>query len=221
MTLNRAARIDELVEALLGTEARRWIKNLPPEEQGWLAHCGPRQALPEWLLDMRRGGDFIPLADQISAFADIHLPADLRESTKGAMGDSMYVIAAARLIPSAARLRDQLLPLLDHIWGALNDNDHRAVFLALPTIAGLAGQARQMLESVDRPADRGRKRGSGFNDDEFVDEYRRRHAEGERPETLKHDIALRMPGGGTLDSKKKRLERRVNRRNSLPSSPMK
>jgi len=69
MTLNRAVRTDELVEALLGTESRRWIKNLPPEEQGWLAHCDPRQALPEWLLDMRPGGDFIPLADQISAFA--------------------------------------------------------------------------------------------------------------------------------------------------------
>lgn len=40
------------------------------------------------------------------------------------MGDSMYVIAAARLIPSAPRLRDQLLPLLDNIWGALKDNDH-------------------------------------------------------------------------------------------------
>lgn|GEM_PF-2338849 len=159
MTFNRSAPLNEQVVSLLGTEARRWIKTLPSDRQEWLKGCGPREALPEWLLDMRPGGDFIPIADQISSFADAHLPAGISRVMKGAMGDSMYVIAAARLIPSAQPLRDQLLPLLGNVWGALNDNDHLAALLALPAILGLAGQARQMLDSVDRPAVRGRKEG--------------------------------------------------------------
>ena len=160
MTLDRSAPLDEQVEALLGTEARRWIKTLPSDRQEWLERCGPRQALPEWLLDMGPDGDFIPIADQIATFADSQLPAGIKERVKGAMGDSMYVVAAARLIPSARHLHDRLLPLLDNVWGALNDNDHTAVLLALPEIAGLAGQGRQMLDGIARPGVPGPKSGS-------------------------------------------------------------
>jgi len=108
---------------------------------------------------MGLGGDFMPIAAQIAYFADSQLPAGIRERVKGAMGDSIYVAAAARLIHSAQPLRDRLLPLLDNVWGALNDNDHLAVLLVLPEVSGLAGQARQMLESVHRRADPGRKKG--------------------------------------------------------------
>lgn len=222
MTLDKSAPLRDQVDALVGAGARRWTRDLPPELQEWLERLGPREHLPEWLLDLGPGGDFLPMADQIATFARAHLPARIRESTLGAMGDSIYVMAAARLLPDAESLRERLLPLLDQVWAALNDNDHVSVLLVLPQIAGLAGQGRQMLDGVDRPAAVGRRPGSGFDDQVFVDEYLRRRADGETPETLKADIAQRMLGGGAPESKAKRLERAVRARKvSLPSSPMK
>lgn len=209
------------VEDLLGAEARRWIKTLPTEVNAELERLGPRRALPEWLLDAGPGGDFLPLAAQITAYAQENLRSDVREKTMGTMGDSMFVIAAARLLPGAEPLREQLMPLLDRVWAALHDKDHTLVLLALPEIAAIAGKAHQMLDGALRPADVGRRPGSGFDDEPFVDEYLRR-IRNERPEPLKADISQRMPGGGSPESKRKRLERGVSaRKNSLPSSPMK
>lgn len=220
MSIDRSAPVDELIEALLGSEARRWIKTLPAERQAWLERCGPRDALPEWLIDAER--DLTARGVEILDFAEVNLPAGIRERTVGAVGDSIYVMAAARLLPDASPLRERLLPLLEEVWRALNDSDHTSVLLALPEIAGLAGQARQMLDGLYRPPGVGRRPGSGFNDEAFVDEYLRRRSAGERPETLKADIAERMAGGGSPTSKAKRLERAVSARlKSLPSSPMK
>lgn len=159
MTFDKSASLRDQVDALVGAGARRWTRDLPPEQQEWLERLGPREHLPEWLLSLGPGGDVLPMADQIAAFARARLPAGIRESTIGAMGDSIYVMAAARLLPDAESLRECLLPLLDQVWGALNDNDHVSVLLVLPKIAGLAGQGRQMLDGVVRPAAVGRKSG--------------------------------------------------------------
>lgn len=196
MSLDRSVPIDEQIKALLGAEARRWTKTLRAEHQAWLARLGPRQAFPEWMLDLSPGGDFTPLADQISAFAGTHLPPGLRERVFGAMGDSIYVMAAGRLLPAGRSLADALAPLLEEIWGALNENDHTSVLLALPAIAGLAGQARQMLADVDLPNEPpGRPEGSGIVMHErasIVDEARRRVAEGVDRSAAINDLAPRL-----------------------------
>lgn len=157
MSIDRFAPVDEQIEALLGSEARRWTKTLPAERQAWLERCGPRNALPEWLIDAER--DLTARGVEIIDFAECGLAAGIRERTMGAVGDSIYVMAAARLIPDASTYRDQVLPLLDDLWGALNENDHLGALLTLPLISGLAGQARQMLDSLPRPAPAGRKPG--------------------------------------------------------------
>lgn len=157
MSIERSAPLDEQLEALLGSEARRWTKTLPPKRQAWLERCGPRNALPEWLLDPER--DLTARGVEILDFAEVNLPAGIRERTMGAVGDSIYVMAAARLIPRASTFRDQVLPLLEQLWGALKDNDHWAALLTLSPISGLAGQARQMLDSMPRAAPPGRKSG--------------------------------------------------------------
>ncbi len=157
MSIERSAPLDEQLEALLGSEARRWTKTLPPKRQAWLERCGPRNALPEWLLDPER--DLTARGVEILDFAEVNLPAGIRERTMAAVGDSIYVMAAARLIPRASTFRDQVLPLLEQLWGALKDNDHWAALLTLSPISGLAGQARQMLDSMPRAAPPGRKSG--------------------------------------------------------------
>lgn len=157
MSIDRCAPVDEQIEALLSTEARRWAKTLPAERQAWLDRSGPRNALPEWLIDVER--DLTPRGVEILDFAEVNLSAEIRERTMGAVGDSIYVMAAARLIPGASTFRDQALYLLDQLWGALNDNDHLAALLSLPLISGLAGQARQMLDTLPRAAPPGRKPG--------------------------------------------------------------
>lgn len=224
MTLDRSAPIDDQVEALLGTEARRWVKTLPSDRQKWLERCGPRQALPEWLLDMGPGGDFMPIADQIVTFADSQLPAGISERVKGAMGESMYVVSAARLLTCARPMRDRLLTLLDNVWGALNDNDHMAVLLTLPEISGLAGQARQMLEDVDRPADRGRKAGptpTGVAYDNAVAEIIRRVDHGdERQADVINELAEALDRPETeLESIKTQLRDRVRTERKRRSKP--
>lgn len=157
MSIDRSAPVNEQIEALLGGEARRWTKTLPAERQAWLERCGPRDALPEWLIDAER--DLTARGVEILDFAEGSLPPGIRERTMGAVGDSIYVMAAARLNPGASTVRDQVLPLLDNLWGALNDNDHLAALLILPMISGLAGQARQMLDNLPRAAPPGRKPG--------------------------------------------------------------
>lgn len=157
MSIDRSATIDEQVKALLGTDARRWTRTLSAEHQAWLERCGPRKALPEWLIDAEQ--DLTARGVEILDFAEVNLPAGIRERTMGAVGDSIYVMAAARLIPAASAFRDEALPLLDHLWGALNDKDHLAALLTLPLISGLAGQARQMLDSLPRAEPQGRKPG--------------------------------------------------------------
>lgn len=175
MSIDRSAPVNGQIEALLGSEARRWIKTLPAERQAWLERCGPRNALPEWLIDTER--NLTLRGVEILDFAEVNLPAGIRERTMGAVGDSIFIMAAARLIPGATTFRDQALPLMDQLWGALNDNDHIAALLTLPMISGLAGQARQMLDSLPRPALRGRKLGPskvGAAYDEAVSDIIRR-----------------------------------------------
>jgi hypothetical protein len=92
LTFDRGAPLKEQVDALFGTEARRWIKTLPPERQGWLEHFGPQQAFPEWLIEMGPGGDFSPLADQIAAFAEAHLPPEIQKRISEAYADNRVTL---------------------------------------------------------------------------------------------------------------------------------
>ena len=96
MSIDRSAPVNEQIEALLGAEARRWTKTLPAERQAWLERCGPRDALPEWLIDVER--DLTARGVEILDFAEASLPPGIRERTMGAVGDSIYVMAAARLM---------------------------------------------------------------------------------------------------------------------------
>jgi len=211
VTFDRSAPLNEQVDALLGTEARRWIKTLPPERQEWLERLGPQLAFPEWLIDMGPGGDFIPLADQIAAFAEAHLPPGIQEGIRGAMGDSIYVMAASRLLPAGRPLRDRLFPLLDEVWGALNDNDHLAAALVLPAIAALGGQARQMLDDFPRSAGPGSNSGPTYIGRAYVEaiaEVIRRVDTGERERQADviNELAQSLPGDNTeLTSKKTQL----------------
>lgn len=58
---------------------------------------------------------------------------------------------------------------------------------------------------------RGRPRGSGFTESDaaFVDEMRQRRAGGEKASAVARELAPRMPGGGTVESKADRLLRRA------------
>ena len=188
------------------------------ETRAWWSASGPEALRPLWLLSPNR--DLIPRADEIIQFADAHLTGNVRDKMKGAMGESMFVVAAARLLPAAEPFRDRLRPTLDLIWKALNRNDIESALLALSELTGLNARAYQMLDDVPQPPADGRPHGSGFDDQEFVEEHLDRTAKRERPEAIKVDISQRMPGGGTPESKGKRLERAVKAyRNSLPSSP--
>ena len=214
MSLDRAAPVDGQIESLLGSEARRWTKTLPAERQAWLERCGPRNALPEWLIDAER--DLTARGVEIIDFAECGLAAGIRERTMGAVGDSIYVMAAARLIPGASTVRDQVLPLLDDLWNALNDNDHLAAALILPMIAGLAGQARQMLHNLPRAAPPGRKPGpsevGAAYDAAVVDIIRRVDGATEKQADVISEWAARLDRPEVeLESIKTQLRDRVRR----------
>lgn len=58
---------------------------------------------------------------------------------------------------------------------------------------------------------RGRPRGSGYSDSDaaFVEEMRQRLVGGEKASAVARELAPRMPGGGTVESKANRLLRRA------------
>lgn len=71
-----------------------------------------------------------------------------------------------------------------------------------PLIHEIVAQLEIPKAGSGRPAGR-------LDDAEFVAEYRQRVDAGEQVTLVKRDVAERMPGPGTVDSKAKRLERAI------------